>query len=101
MAAGSGIKRRMSSVGILKSISFTPDNVKILKKHPTQTPPLQLPRMSFFSSSNKHTTANKVVLSSKIGSAGEGNNSFDALEYLTGSLGSAGSSSGPTFYAQQ
>ncbi|ORX64590.1 hypothetical protein DL89DRAFT_272167 [Linderina pennispora] len=57
--------------------------------------------MSLYSSSNKHTTVNKPVLSSKIGSAGEGNNPFDALEYLTGSLGSAGSSSGPTFYSRQ
>ncbi|ORX71296.1 hypothetical protein DL89DRAFT_266322 [Linderina pennispora] len=57
--------------------------------------------MSLYSSSNKHTTVNKPVLTSKIGSAGEGNNPFDALEYLTGSLGSAGSSSGPTYYSRQ
>ncbi|ORX65787.1 hypothetical protein DL89DRAFT_270651 [Linderina pennispora] len=57
--------------------------------------------MSSFSSSNKHTTANRIALSSKISSAGEGNNAYDALEYLTGSLGGTGSSSSPTVYPQQ
>ncbi|ORX73056.1 hypothetical protein DL89DRAFT_265216 [Linderina pennispora] len=57
--------------------------------------------MSLYSSSNKHTTVNKPVLTSKIGSAGEGNNPFDTLEYLAGSLGSAGSSNGPSYYSRQ